>query len=81
MFFCTMLGRNWKVWGVNNVIEIETLTKEFDGLVAVDHINLNIGGRGDIWLSWSQWSREDNSYKDAMHYTESQFRLSQSLRI
>ena len=28
---------------MNSVIEIENLTKEFDGLVAVDHITLNIG--------------------------------------
>ena len=28
--------------GMNNVIEMKNLTKEFDGLVAVDHINLNV---------------------------------------
>lgn len=27
---------------MNNVIEIEDLTKEFDGLVAVDHVTLNV---------------------------------------
>jgi len=27
---------------MNNVIEMKNLTKEFDGLVAVDHINLNV---------------------------------------
>jgi len=30
---------------MNSVIEIENLTKEFDGLVAVNHITLNVGGR------------------------------------
>jgi ABC-2 type transport system ATP-binding protein len=27
---------------MNSVIEIEELTKEFDGLVAVDHVTLNV---------------------------------------
>jgi len=33
---------------MNNVIEIENLAKEFDGLVAVNHINLNVG-EGEIF--------------------------------
>jgi ABC-2 type transport system ATP-binding protein len=33
---------------MDSVIEIENLTKEFDGLVAVDHITLNVG-RGEIF--------------------------------
>jgi ABC-2 type transport system ATP-binding protein len=33
---------------MNNVIEIENLTKEFDGLVAVNHITLNVG-EGEIF--------------------------------
>jgi len=33
---------------MNNAIEIETLTKDFNGLVAVDHISLNVG-KGEIF--------------------------------
>jgi len=33
---------------MSNVIEIENLTREFDGLVAVDHISLNVKG-GEIF--------------------------------
>jgi ABC-2 type transport system ATP-binding protein len=33
---------------MNNAIEIETLTKDFDGLVAVDHISLNVE-KGEIF--------------------------------
>jgi ABC-2 type transport system ATP-binding protein len=33
---------------MDSVIEIENLTKEFDGLVAVNHITLNVG-EGEIF--------------------------------
>jgi ABC-2 type transport system ATP-binding protein len=37
-----MQAESWKTKIMNNVIEIENLTREFDGLVAVDHISLNV---------------------------------------
>ena len=33
---------------MDNAIEIDSLTKEFDGLVAVDHVSLNVAG-GEIF--------------------------------
>ena len=39
---CTMQLKGWKTKPMSNVIEIENLTREFDGLVAVDHISLNV---------------------------------------
>ena len=33
---------------MNRVIEIDSLTKEFDGLVAVDHVSLTVG-EGEIF--------------------------------
>ncbi|MFO7996602.1 MAG: ATP-binding cassette domain-containing protein [Dehalococcoidia bacterium] len=43
-----MWGRSWKVSCMDNAIEIDSLTKEFDGLVAVDHVSLNVAG-GEIF--------------------------------
>jgi len=60
----TMLGKGCLIRTMNNVIEIRSLTKEFDGLVAVDSITLDV-----------------EEGKGALHYTESDFRLGQRLRI
>jgi ABC-2 type transport system ATP-binding protein len=38
----TMLGKGCLIRTMNNVIEIRSLTKEFDGLVAVDSITLDV---------------------------------------
>ncbi|MFW6105498.1 MAG: ATP-binding cassette domain-containing protein, partial [Chloroflexota bacterium] len=43
-----MLGKSCETRSINSVIEIANLTKEFDGLVAVDHIALNVG-EGEIF--------------------------------
>jgi ABC-2 type transport system ATP-binding protein len=40
-----MLGKSYRVRNMNSVIETEDLTKEFDGLVAVNHITLSVGER------------------------------------
>jgi ABC-2 type transport system ATP-binding protein len=37
-----MLGKSCQTRSMNSVIEIENLTKEFDSLVAVNHITLNV---------------------------------------
>jgi len=37
-----MLGKVYRVGNMNNVIEIEGLTKKFDGLVAVNNVTLNV---------------------------------------
>ena len=37
-----MQERDWKVKSMRNIIEMRKLTKEFNGLVAVDHINLSV---------------------------------------
>jgi len=42
MLSYTMQAESWKTKIMSNVIEIENLTKEFDGLVAVDHVTLNV---------------------------------------
>jgi ABC-2 type transport system ATP-binding protein len=43
-----MLGKGYRMKSMNDVIEIENLTKEFDGLVAVNHVTLNVG-EGEIF--------------------------------
>jgi ABC-2 type transport system ATP-binding protein len=43
-----MLGKSWGMRNMAKVIEIDNLTKEFDGLVAVNHITLNVG-EGEIF--------------------------------
>jgi ABC-2 type transport system ATP-binding protein len=43
-----MLGHGWGITSMNSVIEIKDLTKEFDGLVAVNHATLNVE-KGEIF--------------------------------
>ena len=57
----------------DTIIEIDELTKIYNGFKAVDGISLEIK-RGRFSGFWTQWCREDDDYPDAPGPDRAHFR-------
>ena len=44
------------------MITLSKIYKNYDNLKVLKDVNLHVAKRGDLWLDWEKWCREDNDF-------------------